>query len=247
MYKTKQNYLSFKNHEIFTDKFKQYPKEQQATYWYNIWYILNIMEGCLSVIDFEHHNAGKKLVNKWLELWPFKRKPLFAQRVPTLIEGVDYLGSKYKFNHTHPISNKDKIDYFDYQVVYGVVVDLFKDELNISKEDVDAFLNPLKEYKLRKFTVVRMDTIKAVVGMSNFFMNTKDVWEETKNFGDWREMDSKRAIEEWKQGIQDHSVREDYPLDKSKIIDHRNGVDDNRWKRESFLDVEKENGVREEV
>ena len=91
MYKTKQNYLSFKNHEIFTDKFKQYPKEQQATYWYNIWYILNIMEGCLSVIDFEHHNAGKKLVNKWLELWPYKAKPNFAQRVPTLIDGVDYI------------------------------------------------------------------------------------------------------------------------------------------------------------
>ena len=29
MYKTKQNYLRFKTHEIFSDKFsKEYPKEQ---------------------------------------------------------------------------------------------------------------------------------------------------------------------------------------------------------------------------
>ena len=44
MYKTKQNYLRFKTHEIFSDKFKQYPKEQQAAYWYQIWFLINSIE-----------------------------------------------------------------------------------------------------------------------------------------------------------------------------------------------------------
>ena len=54
--------------------------------------------------------------------------------------------------------------------------------------------------------------------MSDFFMNTKDVWIETKEFGDWRIKDSERAIAEWKQGFVDHKTPDDYPLDKSKIM-----------------------------
>ena len=85
--------------------------------------------------------------------------------------------------------------------------------------------------------------------MSDFFMNTKDVWIETKEFGDWRIKDSERAIAEWKQGIVDHKTPDDYPLDKSKIIDHRKGIDENKWIRENpFLDEEDVYyGQREEV
>ena len=38
-----------------------------------------------------------------------------------------------------------------------------------------------------------------------------------------------------KQGFVDHKTPDDYPLDKSKIIDHRKGVDDNRWTREKTI------------
>ena len=31
--------------------------------------------------------------------------------------------------------------------------------------------------------------------MSDFFMNTKDVWIETKEFGDWRIKDSEKKLQ----------------------------------------------------
>lgn len=255
MYKTKQNYLRFKTHEIFSDKFsKEYPKEQQATYWYQIWFLINSIELLMKDWDFDTHEVAKDFTNKWLELWPFPLNntiggaPAF-QRVPTLVEGTDYLCEKYNLNGTWTTDYKTPINRFSVQVVYGVLVDLFKDVLKVEQEQVNAFLLPLKDYDKKRFTITRQDTIKAIVGMSDFFMNTKDVWIKTKEFGDWRIKDSERTIAEWKQGFVDHKTPDDYPLDKSKIIDHRKGVDDNRWTREKpFLeDEDLLYGQREEV
>ena len=254
MYKTKQNYLRFKNHEIFSDKFKEYPKEQQATYWYQIWYLLNLCEGCLIDWDFDSHEVAKKSLDKWLKLWPFEINktlggaPAF-QKVPTLIDGTVYICETLNFNHIYTQNHYEPLNRFTIQVAYGVLVDLFKDVLDVEQEQVDAFLNPLKDYDKRKFAVIRLKVIKAIVGMSDFFMKTKDVWIETKEFGDWREMDSKRMIEEFKSGFVDHKTPEDYPLDKNKIIDTRKTIDDNRWVREKpFLDEEEiHNGQREKI
>ena len=255
MYKTKQNYLRFKTHEIFSDKFsKEYPKEQQATYWYQIWFLINSIELLMKDWNFDTHEVAKDFTNKWLELWPFPLNntiggaPAF-QRVPTLVEGTDYLCEKYNLSGTWSTDYKVPKNKFSIQVVYGVLVDLFKDVLKVEQEQVNAFLLPLKDYDKKRFTITRQDTIKAIVGMSDFFMNTKDVWIVTKEFGDWRIKDSERAIAEWKQGFVDHKTPDDYPLDKSKIIDHRKGVDDNRWTREKpFLeDEDLLYGQREEV
>ena len=257
MYKTKQNYLRFKNHEIFSDKFsKEYPKEQQATFWYNIWYLINNQEGQMTDWNFDHHEVGGgNLMKKWKELWPFPDNKMLGgapafQRVPVLVDGTQYLGVKYNFPTIwtgDPYRKKDK---FSIQVLYGVLVEMFNEQIiKIDPKQVEAFLNPLKEYNLIKYGRVRHNVIKAIVGMADFFMNTKDVWIETKEFGDWREMDSLRKIEQWKEGYVDHNVPEDYPLDKTKIIDHRKGVDDNRWTREKpFLDEEDiYYGQREEI
>ena len=54
MYKTKQNYLKFQSHDIFGDKFQSYPKEMQATYWYQVWWIINHFETMMNGVDFEH-------------------------------------------------------------------------------------------------------------------------------------------------------------------------------------------------
>tara|TARA_B100000927_G_C16397187_1_gene441839 strand:+ start:118 stop:885 length:768 start_codon:yes stop_codon:yes gene_type:complete len=255
MYKTKQNYLRFKTHEIFSDKFsKEYPKEQQATYWYQIWFLINSIELLMKDWNFDTHEVAKDFTNKWLELWPFPLNntiggaPAF-QKVPTLVEGTDYLCEKYNLNGTWTTDYKISINRFSVQVIYGVLVDLFKDVLKVEQEQVNAFLLPLKDYDKKRFAITRQDTIKAIVGMSDFFMNTKDLWIETKEFGDWRIKDSERVIAEWKQGFVDHKTPDDYPLDKSKIIDHRKGVDDNRWTREKpFLeDEDLLYGQREEV
>lgn len=255
MYKTKQNYLRFKSHEIFSDKFsKEYPKEQQATYWYQIWFLINSIELLMKDWDFDTHEVAKDFTQKWLELWPFTLNntiggaPAF-QRVPTLVEGTDYLCEKYNLVGTWSTDYKTPINRFSVQVVYGVLVDLYKDVLKVEQEQVNAFLLPLKDYDKKRFVITRQDTIKAIVGMSDFFINTKDTWIETKEFGDWREEDAKRQIKEWKQGFVDHKTPDDYPLDKSKIIDHRKGVDDNRWVREKpFLDeADIVHGQREEI
>ena len=255
MYKTKQNYLRFKTHEIFSDKFsKEYPKEQQATDWYQIWFLINSIELLMKDWNFDTHEVAKDFTNKWLELWPFPLNntiggaPAF-QKVPTLVEGTDYLCEKYNLNGTWTTDYKISINRFSVQVIYGVLVDLFKDVLKVEQEQVNAFLLPLKDYDKKRFAITRQDTIKAIVGMSDFFMNTKDLWIETKEFGDWRIKDSERVIAEWKQGFVDHKTPDDYPLDKSKIIDHRKGVDDNRWTREKpFLeDEDLLYGQREEV
>lgn len=254
MYKTKQNYLRFKTHEIFSDKFKQYPKEQQAAYWYQIWFLINSVELLMKDWDFDTHEVAKDFTHKWLELWPFPLNNTIGgapahQKVPTLVEGTDYLCEKYNLVGTWSSDYKIPINRFSVQVVYGVLVDLFKDILKVEQEQVNAFLLPLKDYDKKRFTITRQDTIKAIVGMSDFFINTKEVWEETKMFGDWREMDAKRQIEEVKQGIIDHKTPEDYPLDKSKIIDHRKGVEDKQFVREKpFLEEsDRDYGQREEV
>ena len=204
--------------------------------------------------NFDTHEVAKDFTNKWLELWPFPLNntiggaPAF-QKVPTLVEGTDYLCEKYNLNGTWTTDYKISINRFSVQVIYGVLVDLFKDVLKVEQEQVNAFLLPLKDYDKKRFAITRQDTIKAIVGMSDFFMNTKDLWIETKEFGDWRIKDSERVIAEWKQGFVDHKTPDDYPLDKSKIIDHRKGVDDNRWTREKpFLeDEDLLYGQREEV
>ena len=254
MYKTKQNYLRFKTHEIFSDKFKQYPKEQQATYWYQIWFLINGIELLMKNWDFDTHEVAKDFTHKWLELWPFPLNNTIGgapayQKVPALVEGTDYLCEKYSLVGTWSSDYKIPINKFSVQVVYGVLVDLFKDVLKVEQEQVNAFLLPLKDYDKKRFTRARQDTIKAIVGMSDFFINTKEVWEETKMFGDWREMDAKRQIEEVKQGFIDHKTPEDYPLDKNKIIDHRKGVEDNQFVREKpFLEEsDRDYGQREEV
>ena len=51
MYKTKQNYLKFQSHDIFGDKFQSYPKEMQATYWYQVWWIINHFETLMNGVD----------------------------------------------------------------------------------------------------------------------------------------------------------------------------------------------------
>ena len=72
MYKTKQNYLRFKTHEIFSDKFsKEYPKEQQVTYWYQIWFLINSIELLMKDWDFDTHEVAKDFTNKVKELWLF--------------------------------------------------------------------------------------------------------------------------------------------------------------------------------
>ena len=151
--------------------------------------------------DFDTHEVAKDFTNKWARIIPFPLNntiggtPAF-QRVPTLVEGTDYLCQKYNLNGTWTTDYKTSINRFSVQVVYGVLVDLFKDVLKVEQEQVNAFLLPLKDYDKKRFTITRQDTIKAIVGMSDFFMNTKDVWIETKEFGDWRIKDSERAIAE---------------------------------------------------
>ena len=69
-------------------------------------------------------------------------------------------------------------------------------------------------------------------------MKTKDMWIQTKEFGDWREKDNLRKIEEFKKyGEVSDEIPDDYPLDETKILDTRKL--NNRWKREKpFLENE---------
>ena len=72
MYKTKQNYLKFQSHDIFGDKFQSYPKEMQATYWYQVWWIINHFETMMNGVDFEHHNQRQIILEKWEKFASFQ-------------------------------------------------------------------------------------------------------------------------------------------------------------------------------
>tara|TARA_Y100000768_G_scaffold115490_1_gene85216 strand:- start:488 stop:1243 length:756 start_codon:yes stop_codon:yes gene_type:complete len=251
MYKTKQNYLKFQSHDIFGDKFQSYPKEMQATYWYQVWWIINYFETLMNGVDFEHHNQRNILRDKWEKLWPFQIRNYkiggapAMPKMPYTTDVIHQLGVDYKFNTPAKIeignlSKSFKQDWFSYQVIYGTTIDLFKQILNVSNEDIGAFLKPLKDYNPKEFTIARLRVVSGFVSLADYFMKTKDDFIQTKEFGEWRIKDNERMIEEFrKYGDIGEEIPEDYPLDKTKILDPLKL--DNRWTREKpFLDIEKD-------
>ena len=115
---------------------------------------------------------------------------------------------------------------------------MFKQVLKVSDEDIEAFLKPLADYKPKDYILPRIRVVSGFVSLADYFMKTKDMWIQTKEFGDWREKDNLRKIEEFKKyGEVSDEIPEDYPLDKTKILDTRKLND--RWKREKpFLENE---------
>ena len=247
MYKTKQNYLKFQSHDIFGDKFQSYPKEMQASYWYQVWWIINYFETLMDGVDFEHHNQRPVILEKWEKLWPFQIRNYTIGGAPALpkmphtTDLIHKFGEDYNFNTPAKFINRtNNHDWFSYQVIYGCTVDLFKQVLNVSEEDIESFLKPLKDYNPKKFALARIRVVSGFVSLADYFMKTKDLWIQTKEFGDWREKDNLRKIEQFKQyGEVSDEIPEDYPLDKTKILDTRKLPD--RWLREKpFLENENE-------
>ena len=246
MYKTKQNYLKFQSHDIFGDKFQSYPKEMQATYWYQVWWIINHFETMMNGVDFEHHNQSKIILEKWEKLWPFQIRNFKIGNAPGIpktphtTDLIHKLGEDYNFNTPAMLLNRTfwKKDWFSYQVIYGTTVDLFKQVLKVSDEDIKAFLKPLADYKPKDYILPRIRVVSGFVSLADYFMKTKDMWIQTKEFGDWREKDNLRKIEQFKKyGEVSDEIPEDYPLDRTKILDTRKLND--RWKREKpFLENE---------
>ena len=161
-------------------------------------------------------------------------------KMPHTTDLIHKLGEDYKFNTPAKLLNRTfwEKDWFSYQVIYGCTVDLFKQVLNVSEEDIGAFLKPLKDYKPREFSLARIRVVSGFISLADYFMKTKDDFIQTKEFGDWREKDNLRKIEEFKKyGSVSDELPEDYPLDKTKILDTLKLED--RWKREKpHLEIE---------
>ena len=161
-------------------------------------------------------------------------------KMPHTTDLIHKLGEDYNFNTPAMLLNRTfwKKDWFSYQVIYGCTIDLFKQVLKVSDEDIKAFLKPLADYKRKDFILPRIRVVSGFVSLADYFMKTKDMWIQTKEFGDWREKDNLRKIEEFKKyGEVSDEIPEDYPLDETKILDTRKL--NNRWKREKpFLENE---------
>ena len=209
MYKTNLNLKKFKNHKVFTD-FKNtsiYPKEQQATYWFNVWTYIDKLEGMMTDIDFEHLNQGPELFKLWKDLWPYDLAPMLDgapahAKVPTQLDGFSYIGEQYNFygiNTPGIREHRKPKDWFDLQVVYITMLSMFSQLLNVD-EDITAFATPLFKYDPKKFKRVQIKVVSAIVNISDFVIATPDVFKETMQKEKWRLEESDKMIEAWKEG-----------------------------------------------
>ena len=217
MYKTNLNLKKFKNHKIFTD-FKDtsiYPKEHQATYWWNVWTYIDRLEGFMDEIDFEHLNQGPELFKLWKDKWPYDLAPKLGDApahaiLPTQLDGFSFIGEYFNF---YGIKNYDLYkgkDFFDLQVVYITMLSMFSQLLNVD-EDIKAFATPLFKYDPKKFKKAQIIVVSAIVNVSDFVIATPDVFKETMEMAEWRLKESDKQIENWRPGYQ---INEDGPREK---------------------------------
>ena len=217
MYKTNLNLKKFKNHKIFTD-FKDtsiYPKEHQATYWWNVWTYIDRLEGFMDEVDFEHLNQGPEFFKLWKDKWPYDLAPMLNgapahAKLPTQLDGFSFIGEHFNF---YGINNYDLYkgkDFFDLQVVYITMLSMFSQLLNVD-EDIKAFATPLFKYDPKKFKKAQLIVVSAIINVSDFVIATPDVFKETMEKGEWRLKQSEEAIENWKKGfvINEDGTREE--------------------------------------
>ena len=108
-------------------------------------------------------------------------------KTPHTTDLIHKLGEDYNFNTLAMLLNRTfwKKDWFSYQVIYMVqLVDLFKQVLKVSDEDIKAFLKPQADYKPKDFILPRIRVISGFVSLGDYFIETKDMLDTNKRV--WR-------------------------------------------------------------